>query len=118
STPDTKGIAHQSSSPQMIYNPLPLHFDPVLLLLMQRPAHRSTLFPYTTLFRSRAKGRYLNPRKIQFWFENLNFGDGTGFMSPDRSPEQTSELQSRRDPVRGVLLVKQRQAAYSPVREK
>jgi hypothetical protein len=34
----------------------------------------------------RAKGRYMNPKKLQFWFEGLNFGDGTGFTSPDGVP--------------------------------
>lgn len=32
------------------------------------------------------KGRNVNPRKLKFWFEELNFGDGTGFTGPDGSP--------------------------------
>jgi hypothetical protein len=34
----------------------------------------------------RAKGTYRNPKKLQFWFENLNFGDGTGFSTPEGLP--------------------------------
>ena len=43
----------------------------------------------------RAKGRYVNPKKLQFWFELLNYGDGTGFRSPEglRVPkEQRAEF--------------------------
>src|ERR1043166_9815870 len=51
-------------------------------LMIRRPP-RSTLFPYTTLFRSLPAGGH------------LQYGDGGGGPCADRSEEHTSELQSR-----------------------
>ena len=34
----------------------------------------------------RAKGKVANPKKLQFWFQWLNHGDGTGFAGPDGLP--------------------------------
>ncbi len=31
----------------------------------------------------RAKGKVINPKKLSFWFQSLNHGDGTGFLGPD-----------------------------------
>jgi hypothetical protein len=49
----------------------------------------------------RAKGRYMNPRKLQFWFEELNFGDGMGFSTPEGLPvsvrKERSSSGSRRE---------------------
>src|SRR5215469_17598542 len=65
-------------------------------LMIRRPP-RSTLFPYTTLFRSRPAGRA-----------------GTRCREPGpaltwpRSEEHTSELQSRRDLVCRLLLEKKK----------
>ena len=36
--------------------------------------------------RARAKGTLTNPKKIEFLFLKINFGDGTGFMGTDGSP--------------------------------
>src|SRR5207247_3552684 len=66
--------------------------------MLRRPP-RSTLFPYTTLFRSRT-ARRRQPR-----------GDGTRTESrgvPARSEEHTSELQSRVDLVCRLLLEKKK----------
>src|SRR5438874_9357486 len=66
--------------------------------LMMRPPPRSTLFPYTTLFRSRARARgrpHLRRARPR---------DGEG----ERSEEHTSELQSRRDLVCRLLLEKKK----------
>src|SRR6266496_5462868 len=64
-------------------------------LMIRRPP-RSTLFPYTTLFRSgiRWSGRY--------------FGATPWWPAPGRSEEHTSELQSRRDLVCRLLLEKKK----------
>src|SRR5690349_22251595 len=71
--------------------------------MIRRPP-RSTLFPYTTLFRSRS------------WYANAQDGDaqpegadasGAGLTS-HRSEEHTSELQSRRDLVCRLLLEKKK----------
>src|SRR5260221_6208736 len=70
--------------------------------MIRRPP-RSTLFPYTTLFRSRnspyaafcATGEFHVPRK----------------SAPNRSEEHTSELQSHSDLVCRLLLEKKKKAS-------
>src|SRR5690349_23313322 len=100
---------------------------------MLRPPPRSTLFPYTTLFRSRGAplgdragaraGRDARPRL-------LAAGEPPPRRRPDarrparrpaapaqpasRSEEHTSELQSRRDLVCRLLLEKKKQLATAP----
>src|SRR2546422_4385870 len=80
--------------------------------MIRRPP-RSTLFPYTTLFRSRALRVYRRN-----WFqkrhgllgllkESFNFGTVT-FANKDRSEEHTSELQSRLHLVCRLLLEKKK----------
>src|SRR5690349_22285914 len=69
--------------------------------LMIRPPPRSTLFPYTTLFRS--KRRQLSALRVGI------AGPCLGPRSP-RSEEHTSELQSRRDLVCRLLLEKKKTA--------
>src|SRR5471030_3475616 len=75
-------------------------------LLMIRPPPRSTLFPYTTLFRSRfgVVGR-LAP--------DAGAGDLHGAVAEARSQEHTSELQSRRHVVCRLLLEKKKQSICS-----
>src|SRR5690349_23465245 len=71
--------------------------------MIRRPP-RSTLFPYTTLFRSRRELReHIGARKqksqlTSAWPVNCDF----------RSEEHTSELQSRRDLVCRLLLEKKK----------
>src|SRR6266403_3719841 len=65
-------------------------------LMIRRPP-RSTLFPYTTLFRS-VMDRGLDP---------AHGGDERGAVH-NRSEEHTSELQSRRDLVCRLLLEKKK----------
>src|SRR5690349_23479957 len=65
--------------------------------MLRRPP-RSTLFPYTTLFRSRDRGRVGA-------LGDLQRGDRGG---RHRSEEHTSELQSRRDLVCRLLLEKKK----------
>src|SRR5438067_9170275 len=69
----------------------------IFFLMMRRPP-RSTLFPYTTLFRSpdRPSHRRGALRSVQ----------GIGGFGVDRSEEHTSELQSRFDLVCRLLLEK------------
>src|SRR6266496_1648708 len=62
--------------------------------MIRRPP-RSTLFPYTTLFRSRSPHPPLPP-------------GGAGHRDAPRSEEHTSELQSRRDLVCRLLLEKKK----------
>src|SRR5438874_3125585 len=66
-------------------------------LMIRRPP-RSTLFPYTTLFRSRLR------RKCRRIRQNVSLT----FCLQPRSEEHTSELQSRRDLVCRLLLEKKK----------
>src|SRR3712207_7676543 len=87
----------------------------VFFLMIRRPP-RSTLFPYTTLFRSAlrpttssprssAAGTKPSPRCIRSWPPN----DGRVVVS--RSEEHTSELQSRQYLVCRLLLEKKKQTS-------
>src|SRR5690349_23519913 len=74
--------------------------------MIRRPP-RSTLFPYTTLFRSREVEQVGNepvepPRLVADRREQL----GAVALGQPRSEEHTSELQSRRDLVCRLLLEK------------
>src|SRR5215471_20124727 len=75
-------------------------------LMIRRPP-RSTLFPYTTLFRSlrppRPSGRR-SPRRSR--------GPLPGPRGAQRSEEHTSELQSRRDLVCRLLLEKKKKQKF------
>src|SRR5476649_3058682 len=63
-------------------------------LMIRRPP-RSTLFPYTTLFRSR-------------WARAIRPGPRPAAPKPPRSEEHTSELQSHSDLVCRLLLDKKK----------
>src|SRR5438067_10754505 len=76
-------------------------------LMIRRPP-RSTLFPYTTLFRS------LQPRRPGAARAQTAAGAGG---HRDRSEEHTSELQSRFDLVCRLLLEKKKQALAEAIRE-
>src|SRR2546429_7038527 len=74
--------------------------------MIRRPP-RSTLFPYTTLFRSLARkhlqNRAIVPRRAYGKPEHVPVG---GAVSCERSEEHTSELQSRLHLVCRLLLEK------------
>src|SRR5215208_7378215 len=71
-----------------------------LFFLMIRRPPRSTLFPYTTLFRSRAGSRSCRRRSTS--------PASSGRGAPCRSEEHTSELQSRGHLVCRLLLEKKK----------
>src|SRR5438477_5084354 len=71
--------------------------------MIRRPP-RSTLFPYTTLFRSRQLDR-ARPKRIAL--ESLRHG-GRGGDGVKRSEEHTSELQSHVNLVCRLLLEKKK----------
>src|SRR5436309_2051795 len=74
--------------------------------MIRRPP-RSTLFPYTTLFRSEIAGLWVRRRN--------RFGDEL-LLRPNRfrSEEHTSELQSRENLVCRLLLEKKKKASPAP----
>src|SRR3712207_8785458 len=84
-------------------------------LMIRRPP-RSTLFPYTTLFRSHDTGRRNYPNIVLFYFiQNLyELGQERGTQCSKltemslRSEEHTSELQSRQYLVCRLLLEKKK----------
>src|SRR5690349_24974057 len=100
---------------------MPSYTPPALMFFLQliRPPPRSTLFPYTTLFRSaplpRADGRVAaaqGVRRDAHEHRARRHAPGRpGLVSsgPERrSEEHTSELQSRRDLVCRLLLEKKK----------
>src|SRR5471032_3638274 len=82
-----------------MFNPLNFSsFSFCFFFLMIRRPPRSTLFPYTTLFRSRPSRRP-TPRRAR----RIPAADARG-----RSEEHTSELQSHHDLVCRLLLEKKK----------
>src|SRR5262245_63304782 len=82
---------------------------------MTRPPPRSTLFPYTTLFRSELVGRTqaVDRRDHEYArvaVEWIREGPGIGELAA-RSEEHTSELQSLRHLVCRLLLEKKKKRA-------
>src|SRR5437773_11943141 len=77
-------------------------------LMIRRPP-RSTLFPYTTLFRSLSRSSPGKP--VPFGASPATFGDFACGAAADpvrRSEEHTSELQSHHDLVCRLLLEKKK----------
>src|SRR5438445_9766981 len=87
--------------------------------MIRRPP-RSTLFPYTTLFRSRERSR-TNPTLTSSWRPTAALGrpsngGGTTSICP-RSEEHTSELQSRQYLVCRLLLEKKKKKKIKKVKQ-
>src|SRR5438105_15665385 len=79
-------------------------FDVLVFFLMIRRPPRSTLFPYTTLFRSRR--RELVGERVALVVEEVLLDQFEEYFL--RSEEHTSELQSRVDLVCRLLLEKKK----------
>src|SRR5690349_22704131 len=75
---------------------------------MIRQPPRSTLFPYTTLFRSYRWRRPLKINRITIGTSEWKPRGSPWLRSRTRSEEHTSELQSRRDLVCRLLLEKKK----------
>src|SRR6266576_4390955 len=84
---------------QELRKPINPSYLPLFFLMIRRPP-RSTLFPYTTLFRSHRGGDRKERRGQP--------GHGRVRSGHERSEEHTSELQSRRDLVCRLLLEKKK----------
>src|SRR5947209_19651077 len=82
-----------------------LHFDLSFFFLLVRRPPISTLFPYTTLFRSFNLGYSYNDLYMQSYicFRNTGYG---------RSEEHTSELQSRQYLVCRLRLEKKKSTKW------
>src|SRR2546422_4267864 len=85
--------------------------------MIRRPP-RSTLFPYTTLFRSRTRAAL---EKLDFYgcidfflSETARYADVVLAGSLQRSEEHTSELQSRLHLVCRLLLEKKKHVSVEP----
>src|SRR5204863_4413094 len=92
---------------------IPVEIYSSLFFLMIRRPPRSTLFPYTTLFRSRRHGA--DPaaiiREPHATCPPISYGE------MGRSEEHTSELQSRRDLVCRLLLEKKKKNKHRMTRK-
>src|SRR3712207_8754139 len=91
--------------------------------MIRRPP-RSTLFPYTTLFRSTKEAKYASRRVSVIDSKrcengtvsrnaNMTWTPGRATRSSLRSEEHTSELQSRQYLVCRLLLEKKKKIAHS-----
>src|SRR5690349_24701041 len=92
-----------------------VQFSFCFFFFMLRPPPRSTLFPYTTLFRS-LRGELQELRAEDFdltltAFDQEEIDELLGEGDGERSEEHTSELQSRRDLVCRLLLEKKNKRA-------
>src|SRR2546421_7185026 len=84
--------------------------------MIRRPP-RSTLFPYTTLFRSEARGPARRGRASSRRTASRTGSSALAARAAagSRSEEHTSELQSRSDLVCRLLLEKKKQARTEPL---
>src|SRR2546428_9199097 len=80
--------------------------------MIRRPP-RSTLFPYTTLFRSLAEGKAIPYGAYEIGADRAVVNVG---ITHDRSEEHTSELQSRSDLVCRLLLEKKKTSTDPVIR--
>src|SRR5438874_7018985 len=90
------------------------HISLFFFFLMLRRPPRSTLFPYTTLFRSRAAAPSAMFPARSLRSPEARLGSAREDPSRARSEEHTSELQSRRDLVCRLLLEKKKNFASVP----
>ena len=86
----------------------------VFFFLMIRRPPRSTLFPYTTLFRSALTGPCEGTGAPVFPMKDIDLWPNTRFPGLwfKRSEEHTSELQSHSDLVCRLLLEKKKKKIY------
>src|SRR5205085_12345595 len=109
---------------------LSLHYSPLFFFLMLRPPPRSTLFPYTTLFRSaqlagrggttagggsHRQGRIGAQRRRTLPSPSPP-ANPVGDSRESRSEEHTSELQSQSNLVCRLLLEKKKKKQQPPTK--
>src|SRR2546430_6519538 len=101
----------------MVYTPAPLSIAFLLaffFLMIRRPP-RSTLFPYTTLFRSRHPRRPAGLDPADRRRLAAAPPDGARVGAAPRSEEHTSELQSQSNLVCRLLLEKKKKTLINPL---
>src|SRR2546427_7147004 len=81
--------------------------------MIRRPP-RSTLFPYTTLFRSRLKAELRTTITRRYLTAGHTAPTGPGVKVAPRSEEHTSELQSQSNLVCRLLLEKKKKRTLQP----
>jgi hypothetical protein len=64
----------------------PLRSDDVPILPGESIVIKLPVWQAESWNRLRAKGKVFNPKKLSFWFQFLNHGDGTGFLGPEGVP--------------------------------
>src|SRR5258706_4104598 len=102
----------------MSYLGIGLRVPPFFFLMIRRPP-RSTLFPYTTLFRSRLGREHFDLPAAAPWLR-VHAADARSFLAcaparkERRSEEHTSELQSLTNLVCRLLLEK-KNCAWGPI---
>src|SRR5437773_5129032 len=86
---------------------------------MIRPPPISTLFPYTTLFRSRPPSRersmWIRPAQTSRWRLPTTASTPASSNCRSRSEEHTSELQSHHDLVCRLLLEKKKKTKITKI---
>src|SRR5579871_5205018 len=97
------GDGQTNAAPQIVF---------LIFFLMLRRPPISTLFPYTTLFRSTGKRLFARSTPDEELLAPLQT------VAPARSEEHTSELQSRRDLVCRLLLEKTKKKIFTRQDEK
>src|SRR5205814_10344719 len=93
----------------ILLSPLIFLLRSFLFFLLLPPPPTSTLFPYTTLFRSDVTFLDDSTRRIHFFASRLKYSRWIRVsVVQDRSEEHTSELQSLRHLVCRLLLEKKK----------
>ena len=96
------------------YSPQPDDCLSLFFLMIRRPP-RSTLFPYTTLFRSQTLTPFTEQGRLAEFFEKVQQKKTIiFFILFSRSEEHTSELQSHSELVCRLLLEKKQSARPQP----
>src|SRR5204862_8082961 len=107
SSPPNSLSAYTSSAAPGVRRVPCLAFPPALFFLVRRRPPRPTLFPYTTLFRSRPaqdRRRGVGLGRVPGGLVRADLAQSRAL----RSEEHTSELQSRRELVCRLLLEKKK----------
>src|SRR5437773_8565490 len=94
-----------------------MHLSIVCFFMISRRPPRSTLFPYTTLFRSGSLAFLRLCCEIRSFGERARRSGGSDAIAMvARSEEHTSELQSHHDLVCRLLLEKKKKTRLDPTR--